>query len=210
MIKVYYTYFKDQLNEPTFSRYLSLLPQEMQHKVARFRLWQDAQSSLFGKLLLSRGLADLGLPYHLSEIEYTTYGRPYFNNGIDFNISHSGGCIACAFNTTGKIGIDIEEVRPVGIQDFQSLFHEDEWSDITTSDNTSHTFFHYWTAKEAIVKAEGKGLNIPLKKILVKNEESVLDDVTWYYQNISLHDNYMVKIASDRKITDIESIQLDF
>lgn len=210
MVKVYYTYFKEQLNEPLFAKYLGLLPQEMQQKIVRFRHWQDSQASLFGKILLSRGLADLGLSYPLSEIKYTNYGRPYFNQEIDFNISHSGGCIACAFTTTGKIGIDIEEVRPVGIQDFKSIFHEEEWSDITTSAHADYTFFHYWTTKEAIVKAEGTGLNIPLKKILVKNEASVLNDVTWYHQSISWYENYMVKIASDRKLTDIESIHLTF
>lgn len=210
MVKVYYTYFKEQLKEPLLTSYLGLLPEEMQQRIARFRFWQDAQASLLGKLLLSRGLSDLGLSYPLSEIKYTTYGRPYFNNGIDFNISHSGGCIACAFTTIGKIGIDIEEVRPIGIADFKSIFHEEEWSDITTSDCTEYTFFHYWTTKEAIVKAEGTGLNIPLKKILVKSEQSVLNDVAWYHQSISLYDNYMVKIASDRKLTDIQSIHLSF
>lgn len=210
MIKIYYTYFKEQLSEPSFGRYLDCLPHEMQKKIMRFRFWQDSQASLFGKLLLSRGLADLGLFYHLSEIKYTSYGRPYFSNGIDFNISHSGGFIACAFTTTGKIGIDIEEVRPISIQDFRNIFHDDEWNDITTSSHVEHVFFHYWTIKEAIVKADGKGLNIPLKKIFVKNEETVLDGAVWYYQNISLQDNYIVKIASDKQLKNVESIQLKF
>ncbi|MDR2383938.1 MAG: 4'-phosphopantetheinyl transferase superfamily protein [Prevotellaceae bacterium] len=34
--------------------------------------------------------------------------------------------------------------------------------------NPFFTFYDYWTIKESVIKAEGRGLSIPLKNIFVK------------------------------------------
>lgn len=199
MIRIYYTSFHTPLHTAAFADYLNAFPFEIQKKILRFRKWQDAHASLFGKLLLKKGLQDLHKDANLFAMKYTGYGRPYFENGIDFNISHSGNHIVCAFADRGSIGIDIEEVKPIAVEDFKGIFIEEEWLNILVADDPSRTFFRYWTAKESIVKALGIGLNAPLKQVHIREETASLGGSIWYCKNISLFENYMLHIAFDQK-----------
>ncbi len=80
---------------------------------------------------------------------------------LDFNISHSGNRVVCILSTQGRVGIDLEETGDIAIDDFQSQFTTAEWAAITGSSMPLQTFYHYWTAKESLIKADGKGLQIP-------------------------------------------------
>jgi 4'-phosphopantetheinyl transferase len=210
MITIYYTSFEQPLPQNTFSAYLNSFPEKIRDNISAFKRWQDAHASLFGKLLLKKGLGDLGIDRSLSQLKYTRYGRPYFENLLDFNISHSGTHIVCAFCGTGKIGIDLEEVKPIEIDIYKDIFHDEEWTRIATSQDKCQTFLYYWTAKESIVKAEGGGLNIPLKKIHVKEGTATLEQHVWYFTQVSLFENYILQVASDKMINNIRLQKLDF
>jgi len=210
MLTIYHTSFEGPLHPAVFSKHLDALPVEISHKISAFRRWQDAHASLLGKLLLKQGLEELGINGDLSEMKYTYYGRPYLDKVMDFNISHAGSHIVCAFADKGKIGIDIELVKPMSIEVFKDIFHEEEWNHIMTSADRYHTFYYYWTAKESIVKAEGGGLNIPLKKILVGEGKASLGPQEWYFKNIPLFENYILQVASDEKPGEIQLRKLFF
>jgi 4'-phosphopantetheinyl transferase len=188
---------------------MNLFPVEIKNKINRFKRWQDAQASLLGKVLLKKGLENLYLKSSLSDLKYTKYGRPYLENAVDFNISHSGPYIVCAFSTKGIIGADIEQINPIRIEDFKNIFHIDEWHSISTSSNPYYTFYYYWTAKEAIIKADGRGLNVPLQNLLIKKGIGSIDRVIWYYQTISLFDNTILQIASNKKIEEVTLVELN-
>lgn len=72
-------------------------------------------------------------------------GKPYFPDRPDicFNLSHSHGAVVCAVHNR-PVGVDIEKFRSApkrlagGMED--------------------RVFFYRWTAKEASVKREGKGI----------------------------------------------------
>ena len=103
MVYIFYTRFDKKLNNATFSYYLKNLSDSFQNKILKYRNWQDAQRSLLGKALLINGLHKLGLKqYSLSSIKFSKLERPYFDDSIDFNISHSGGCVICAISLTDK------------------------------------------------------------------------------------------------------------
>jgi len=210
MIIIYYTSSENQLSDAVFSEYLGLFPAEIRNRILKFKRWQDAQAALLGKLLLKKGLDKLCPGYDLSQVKYTAYGRPYLENAPDFNISHSAHYIVCAFSTNGNIGIDIEQVKPVPVDDFINVFSVEEWADIVGSENVHRTFFYYWTAKESILKAEGSGLHIPLKDILIKNGMCSYGQTIWYYKNISLFNDCVLQIASDKNLEDINLVELMF
>src|ERR1700748_879112 len=110
MIDIYYSSFKKRLDDRLFRYYLSLLPLDIIDRILRYQRWEDAHASLFGKLLLKKGLGDLGLDSCLQNLKYSKYARPFVDEDVDFNISHSGSFVVCAFSSAGKIGVDLEEI----------------------------------------------------------------------------------------------------
>lgn len=103
------------------------------------------------------------------------YGRPHLLNGegsmreVSFNLSHTAGLIVCALSSGGDIGADAEnfQERPIALEIFDSCFTAAEAAALRALpvDIQGEHFFHYWTLKEAYVKAKGRGLSIPLKQV---------------------------------------------
>ena len=128
MIYIFYTRFNSRLNTESFNLYFKQLPADIQNKILRFRKWQDAHRCLLGKALLINGLAFLGMTdYSLSDLKYTKLDKPFFDDSIDFNISHSGEFIICGISLTNKIGVDVEEIKSISLDDFTDNFSGKEW-----------------------------------------------------------------------------------
>src|SRR4051812_9172220 len=142
MINIYYAANTQKLDEDSLFHYLSLLPLQMKEKILKFRRWEDAQASLFGKLLLRKGFEELGLPYKLDALLLNDFGRPYLSE-LDFNISHAGEYVVCIISSQAKVGIDIEKIKPIKIEDFRSQFIESEWEHIISSNNNIDMFYQY-------------------------------------------------------------------
>ncbi len=98
------------------------------------------------------------------------FGRPYLLNpdapNIAFNLTHTHGMVVLAVSQQQPLGVDVENFltreAPLGIA--RSYFSEREVKDLQALplDAQQERFFHYWTLKESYIKAEGRGLNIPL------------------------------------------------
>ncbi|HEY0059312.1 MAG TPA: 4'-phosphopantetheinyl transferase superfamily protein [Flavisolibacter sp.] len=203
MILIYHTSFDRPFDDAVFTAYLNELPTHITQKILRFRRWQDAHASLLGKLLLRQALKDSGLSCNLAELKYAANGRPYFENAPDFNISHAGDHVVCAFAARGRVGVDIERIRPIDIEAFRKVFHDEEWNHIQSSADPRAAFFYYWAAKESVIKADGGGLNIPLRKIRIKDGEARLEGMAWYHKEVFLVEDYLLQVASDERPEDI-------
>ena len=163
MIYIFYCTLCDELDDESFNYYLKRLPNGIQSQVLKFKKWDDKQRTLFSKLLLVNGLNIMGInSYTIDEIKFTQYKRPYFDNDIDFNISHSGQYIVCGISFDHKIGIDIEEIKEIPLDDFKNEFSQKEMKTIMKADNSTSAFYALWTQKEAFLKAIGTGLFFPL------------------------------------------------
>lgn len=203
-IRIYSIGYQDQVPTETLHSLLSLLPSDMAAKVRRYHHWQDAYGSLFGKLLLMTALAEYGWPPSLADLQYTEYGKPYLPNGPDFNISHSGRRAACIIAQHGKVGIDLEEIRDIPIGDFKEQFSPEEWTAITTSADPLKTFYHYWTAKECLSKADGRGLNLPLAELLINHHGPIsLDNRSWRLQTLHAFPGFACHAAMEGFSEDI-------
>ncbi|EDP94250.1 4'-phosphopantetheinyl transferase superfamily protein [Kordia algicida OT-1] len=174
------------------------MPIAIQEKIQRYKNWEDAHTSLVGKLLLIQGLKDIGLPtIDLSILKYNQYGRPYISKKIDFNISHTQTLVMCAINTNGDVGIDVEKINPIDKTDFYDCWTPKETEVIYKDTTDYYTFYNYWTKKEALVKAIGDGLNIPLKNIEISGSQAtVVNHGKWYLKEISLSEKYTAHIAT--------------
>ena len=81
-------------------------------------------------------------------------GKPYFNNGPYFNISHSGRYVLMAVSTS-EIGVDIEEIKSKDMSSLVRIFNEAEAKMIK-----EHSDFYYlWCAKESLIKCMGSSIN---------------------------------------------------
>jgi len=101
---------------------------------------------------------------------------------IEFNVAHSKGVVLIALSRAGAVGIDVEHVdRQVEALDVaRSSFHADEVARLeqTAEGELAPAFYRCWTRKEAVVKADGCGLMLPLNSFTVGMEEgSVAEEV---------------------------------
>jgi 4'-phosphopantetheinyl transferase len=212
LIYLYYTTISEEHHGSVMTRHLKKFGMAYQDKIKRYRRWQDAQLSLLGKILLFEGSRDLfGKYYDETHLRFTKYNKPFFEKaGFQFNISHSGEIVICAFCEQGEIGIDIETVSDIKIEDFKPQMTENEWSRIALSDNKSDTFFDYWTQKEAVIKAHGFGLSIPLRSFEIVSNVTVIQQEPFYLKEISVDKNYKCYVASNRYIENVFVKKLNY
>lgn len=200
MIVVTYTKITRRLGQQKFSEYLMQLPESQRNKVQQFKRWEDAHASLLGKLLLIECLATFNIAdLDLHQLQLSTYNKPYFNANLDFNISHSGCYVVCVMSDHCRIGIDIEEIHLLPVQDFKNQFGEHEWNRICMADNRIKEFYKYWTGKEAVIKADGRGLSLPLKEVLLEADVAYTDNGKWLVEEVFLCEDVVCHLASDQK-----------
>lgn len=122
-----------------------------------------------GRARLRSLLAEhLGREPRALEFVHNEYGKPRLAQApsVHFSLSHSEDLALLAVSDTFEIGADIERVRTIDHLDLaRRYFHPNEVAAIERSpdaDDQRLAFFQVWTLKEAVVKALGKGLSIPL------------------------------------------------
>ncbi len=85
---------------------------------------------------------------------------------LRFNLTHSHGCALLAVADSIEVGVDLEQVRetPEHLKLAERFFSPVEADAVrrTSGQERWATFFRYWTGKEAVLKAKGSGLQIPL------------------------------------------------
>jgi len=201
MVYVYYTWISADFQCNLFDHYLFTLPVNMRTKIGRYRRWEDQQATLLGKLLMRKGFERLNYKTDpLLEVQYTSYGRPFLEGKIDFNISHSGNFVVCAVSDTNRVGIDIEQIRDIDPLDFKPQMTKMEWEEINNSKNKTTAFYNYWTKKEAIIKVVGKGLSIPLRSFTVSDTTTEINNKIWYLKKLEINNNCTCHLALDKKI----------
>lgn len=110
--------------------------------------------------------------------EKEIYGKPTISQypEISFNISHSNNLLLIAISRQ-SIGIDLEEVRSVRATAIAKKFfpfHEKEFLKKNCRENL---FFELWTAKEASLKADGRGITQGLRDAHAKIEHDKITSV---------------------------------
>lgn len=138
----------------------------------------------------------------------TTFEKPRIANksvDLDFNISHSGNCIILAVSRRLSVGVDIEIVnKHLDLGDisrtYLSLPEREYLRKFTDKLEQRNEFFRIWTLKEAVIKAAGNGISIPLVSFSVCNEEvsSNRKDLAgkWHLHNFEWQDQLSIHPVS--------------
>lgn len=172
----------------------------------RYRRWEDRLACLYGKLLLKEGLRILGLPNDLCSWGYSEFNKPFLD-GASFNITHSGGLVACAIDSSNhSIGVDVEAIRFIESEPYNSIWTDSEL--VLLRKGGINTFPWLWTRKEAIVKAKGCGINDDLSAIDVVSDSVILDDVNYFIYEVFVKDKFQLHLALSRSSDVINVVDL--
>jgi len=152
--------------------------------------------SLLGKCLLQAALISVGSSPDLDHLQYSTSNKPFLPDGPHFNISHSANRVACVVSAEHKVGVDLEYITDINFDDFKSQLTPLEWKNIHESPAGNRAFFDLWTAKESVVKADGRGIAIDLRQVEVIGDQPIeLDGKAWHLINLTTLDNYACHLA---------------
>jgi 4'-phosphopantetheinyl transferase len=152
-----------RLSEPDWLQLICLAPARERLRLEGLHRWQDRQDSAVGWDLLHRLARE-----HGGSVHRASSGRPGCEPPLDVSLSHSGGWIAAAVSSTGRVGIDVEAVHDVHASLVRRCLTELEldWLDgAFTEASRNHRFFRLWTAKEAFLKALGIGLGVDPREV---------------------------------------------
>lgn len=208
IVEIYYTFFSYPLPKKKFDELLYSLPNSLIEINNKYIKWEDKHAHLFGKLLLRKawGSAD----DILKRLKLTENNRPYVNTEIDFNIAHSGGYVMCAITKGHRVGIDVEEIVAIDPTDFQCAFNNQQLDLILHSHDIPMTFFSLWVKKECMIKADGRGVQLPINSLFIENETILFEGKTWYLKEVPTRQGYCSCICSDSTIQAIQLKLINF
>jgi 4'-phosphopantetheinyl transferase len=161
-------------------------------------------------LVVSRGLlADslYELDAEFGRMARDPGGKPRLPGGPSFNLSHSHGIAVVAIQESGEpleLGVDVE--APWRSTDYDAIARrffaapERDALDALEEDERRTRFFELWTLKEAVLKATGKGLRLPLSSVafeLVDCWQLVTDlGEPWVSAQWCLESGHIVAVAA--------------
>ena len=155
-----------------------LLSRDEHLRAERFHFEHDRR-----RFIVARGRLRLLLSRHLRiapaaiVFAYMKNGKPFVAGNaaqIHFNLSHSEECALYAISRSCRLGVDIECLnRDIDWHSLASRFFTHGESTALQHlpvSSRKRAFFACWTRKEAIIKATGDGLSLPLDQFEVTVE----------------------------------------
>ena len=186
--------------------------------------------SLSDKYIMSHGILRQILSYYTNQypqdIQFThnEYGKPFLkNSNIHFNMSHSHNLVSYIVASNYRVGIDIElHDNNLNVQELASLVltsAESQHLSGMKSKEKLELFYHLWTKKEALIKANGQGLSYPINtieaialssgsNILLTNQKNALQQEYYYYE-LETPKNYSGAVAIEKKVDEISYLEMN-
>ena len=146
-----------------------ILSADERERAGRYRFERDRRRAIVRRAALRQILADY-LKASPAELEFACgpQGKPALveqgaHTAWHFNLSFSNELALCAI-ARQPLGVDIEWLRPVENAALvaKHFFTPAEVRLQSESTDVDHVFLTHWTRKEALIKATGSGLSVPL------------------------------------------------
>jgi len=146
----------------------------------------------------------------LGELRKDENDVPYPFDGNYWSLAHKPKYVAAVISKE-RVGIDIEEIKPRQESIFSLVASDQEWD--LGKEESWYTFFRYWTAKEATLKAIGIGIGglKACRVVSVPDENHVVLDYGEHLYRVEQlhHKNHIISVLKDN--SEIEwTIEEDF
>jgi len=211
--KIYVWLVNLKLESNTIKNIIHSLSNEEINRANKFYFEKDKYSFIGSHVILRQILSKyIDIPTKKIIFDNNKYGKPFVKNSIhenfQFNLSHSENYALIGVTSYDEIGVDIEHIKDdFIIKDIaNNYFSKGEIEELFSLPNDKQRtgFFNCWTRKEAYIKAEGKGLSIPLNSFDVtldyetKIKRIGIDNnpKKWELYNLSIDENYCAAIAN--------------
>ena len=171
-------------------------------KTLRYRMPDDQKRCIAGSGLLRFFLGD-------TAILDNGFGKPVAENGVCFNLSHSGEWVLFAVDDR-DVGCDIEQVCYVNSARMGKIvFTDRECAWIENAPDKMGAFFDLWTKKEALLKCMGRGFHREAKSVEVCGSNFADGEKIYYLKTLRFAD-YTVSVCSENPgfRIDIEFVDL--
>lgn len=160
---------------------LSLLNPTERARHARYLREEDRARFLMGVVTTRLALAELlgTAPEHVPLTRTCPdcdepHGPPRLPDGPHLSVSHSGDLVAVAISPHGPLGVDVEQsTRRLGLDVTPHVLSEDEHAP------TEQALLTYWVRKEALLKATGDGLRVPMTDLHVSPPDAPPRLLAW-------------------------------
>jgi 4'-phosphopantetheinyl transferase len=203
-VRVWYTVIPDDYAEAKVLWLVDQLPISEQAVYVSISKPLARIQFLLGRLLI-RALCTECFPGEPVSLHLSPFGKPYLSQKplTGISIAHSDHLVVCALQPDGPIGIDAEFIRPIVLNSFESFFLPTEWDFILAHPAPLRAFFDLWTRKEAVVKADGRGLGLDLCNIETLSNPIRTELDCWCCSPIYINEQFACTIAYLHRQRDI-------
>ncbi len=182
---------------------------ERKSKMERFLFKEDSIRCLLGEIIARYAVSkDLNLKNENISFKTDSNNKPYLaiaNQSVFYNISHSGDWVVCILSDK-PCGIDVELLKQADIDIAKRFFSQNEYESLISQPAHYRTryFFMLWTLKESYIKADGRGLSLPLNSFsfnidsgrisLSTKDTNNLSDC--FFSQFEIDDDHIVSVCS--------------
>jgi 4'-phosphopantetheinyl transferase len=112
------------------------------------------------------------------------HGKPRLpGSGLELSVTHSGELVGVAFAAGTPVGLDVEQLtEPARAAELEGMVLSDPESAALArldSRDRERAFLVAWTRKEALTKAAGAGLRLPIRDVVVSPADEPPRLVAW-------------------------------
>lgn len=172
----------------------------------RFTATRSALRVLLGRYL---GVQPAEILFAFNEFGKPSLAAGRYSASLNFNVAHSGDYALLAFCASAQIGVDVEHIEERDAEKVAkrilSKFEYGRFLSLPEAERKA-AFFRAWTRKEAMVKAVGNGLSLPLDRFdvglassgaeLVIHEVPPLGDASeWSLCSLAIDNGYAGALA---------------
>ncbi|MFO8025976.1 4'-phosphopantetheinyl transferase family protein [Thiohalophilus sp.] len=197
----------EKISPAMLGQWLTQLPARKREQIGKHRQHANRVQSAAGWRLVEQAMHELGFTdFNLEAVDFASPHKSGSSFPADFNISHSGQLVCAAALAGGRIGVDVEQFRPLKSDVIHKYLTTGQASECETDSNR---FFDFWTRKEAVVKAHGQEGIVRLREVELYNGKAVFAGKTWYLTPLHLAEGYAGHIATDRPNCQLNITRID-
>lgn len=220
MVEVYALNIRESVEKKIIHKLIKFISSDKAKRASNFRSREDSYRTVLGELLARYVICYESACLNKDiKMQLSVGKKPQllYPNGLFFNISHSGDWVICGISNC-PIGVDIEHIKKnkCNLNVIERFFSSEEKNYLLNDGkdiNTVTKFYRLWTLKESYVKADGRGLALPLKSFSIIPDVKKISVVTknalrqCEFRSFQLDDEYVGAICSvDGNIKDIIKI----